>query len=119
MRELVTFTLDGVKMSLRPTFEAYGAIEARFGNLRQVYTTVVTGYATLALLAGIIKIGSDEAGEAFHEDAIQQRLYGNGAFHEDTVLPISDYLAALGWTPEQRKKIAADAAKPTRATRSR
>ncbi len=119
MRELVVFTLDGAKIPLRPTFEAYGAIEARFGNMRQVYTTVVTGFASLEVLSGIIKIGSDEAGETFGEDAIQRRIYANGAFHEDTILPVADFLASLGWTPEQRKKIQADAAKPTRATRSR
>jgi hypothetical protein len=118
MREVVKIKLGGAQFSLRPTFEAYGEIEAQTGKpLRNLYTGVVYGSATLVELSQIVLIGIQQvdgqdvdqrSGAKFQVDTVAQRLWDNGIFSEDVIGPISDYLAALGWTPAQRKKIAAE-----------
>lgn len=118
MREVVHIKLGGAQYLLRPTFEAYGDIEARLGKaLRPIYTAVVTGTATLHEMSQIVHVGllqvdgqgvDDLTGQPISVDAIAKRLYEQGAWSEDVIGPLADFLAALGWTPDQRKKIAAE-----------
>ncbi len=111
MRDLVKITLGAQDYYLRPTFEAYGKIEAVCGNLRDLYATVATGRATLQVLAYVVKVGTDANGEALGQDAIGNRLFEQGPWALETAIePVSAYLAELGWTPEQRKKAQAEAA---------
>lgn len=121
MREAVRIRLARKEYLLRPTFDAYGEIEARHGPLRTVYTAVVTGTATLAVMASIVGIGArqvDGQADDWGDDAIAQRLYEAGAWSEEVILPIGEFVAALGWTPEQRKKHEAAGADDQRAAPS-
>lgn len=120
MREVVKIELGGAVKLMRPTFAAYGDIEARTGQpLRTVYTSIVTGSATLQTMADVVMVGMEQVegqetdprtGVKISAEAIAERLYENGAWSDEVIGPISDFLAALGWTPDQRKKIAAELA---------
>jgi len=120
MRGSVKIVLGGKEKSLRPAFDAYDQIEERLGPLRQVYTSVVTGTATLQAMAHVVYVGMSQiddqlidarTGTNITEEAIAQRLYDAGPWSDDVIGPISDFVAALGWTPDQRKKIAAEVEK--------
>jgi hypothetical protein len=107
---------------MRPTFGAYGDIEARIGSLRQAYSNVMTGIATLRDMAIIVTIGLKAHGEdgqrEFSEDKTAKLLFDEGAWSDDVIASIADFLAALGWTPEQRKKIAAEVQRQEERERS-
>lgn len=115
MREAVQITFGRQVYLLRPTFAAYGDIEARLGSLRTVYTTVASGTATLEAMAFVAYVGMNQVdgqkadpktGIAITEEGVAMGIFENGAWDlEATIKPLSDFLAALGWTPEQRKKI--------------
>ena len=117
MRELTKITLGGAEKLMRPTFAAYGDIEARIGPLRGVYTSVATGTATLEQMAIIVFVGMSQVDDQRRDErtgaditieAIAERIYENGPWSEESIEPVVEYLASLGWTPDQRKKIAAD-----------
>lgn len=120
MRESTNIVLGGAAYIMRPTFAAYGDIESRLGQkLRQVHTSVFSGLASLDEMAKIVHIGiSQEDGQLVDQrtgieitpDGIAEAIYENGAFDlEMTIQPLTAYIASLGWTPEQRKKIEAEA----------
>lgn len=78
--------------------------------LRQVYASAASGMLTIAQTAQIIKIGvdaSEEFSNGFSLENVQKHLFEMGPFSPEVIEPVSNYLASLGWTPEQRKKIAA------------
>lgn len=122
MREVVNLTLGRTQIALRPTFEAYGDIESRVGKpLREIYMAVFSGTAKLNEMAMIVHIGAaqiegqlvdERTGVSMSPDGIARALYEQGPWDLDAVIqPIADYIASLGWTPEQRKKIEAEADK--------
>ena len=113
MRELVKITLGGAEHNLRPTWEAYGEIEARCGPLNGLWQSVGYGTATLAQMAAIVTIGLRAAGSLdgrkIDEATVSQRLYEAGPWSNEVRVPITEYLESLGWTPDQRKKLQAEA----------
>lgn len=120
MREATKISLGGAVKMMRPTFEAYGEIETRTGlPLRSVYTAVVTGSATLETMATVVLVGMSQVdgqtqdartGQGISVEGVAERLYENGVWSDQVIGPIADFLASLGWTPEQRKKIEAELA---------
>lgn len=112
MREVVSIVLGGVEHQLRPTWEAYGEIEARCGPLFQLWQKVGLGGATLQEMAVIVAAGMRAAGSVdgrkIDETSVGRRIYEVGAFSDDVKLPILQFIEALGWTPEQRKKLEAE-----------
>lgn len=115
MREVVKIRLGASECLMRPTYAAYGEIEARLGALRQVYTQVMTGGATLASLAAIVTIGMKQVdqgdGRQVEEQKVAKLIYEAGPWSDDVLVPIGELLASLGWTPEQKGKIEAEAAR--------
>lgn len=115
MREVIKIKLGGAEHAMRPTFEAYGDIEAQLGALRPLYTQVITGSASLSALATIVAIGMRQVersdGRAVEESTVARRIYDQGVWSDEVIIATSEFLAALGWTPEQRKKIEAEAEK--------
>lgn len=115
MREVIKVKLGGAEHAMRPTFEAYGEIEAQLGALRPLYSQVITGAATLHALSIIVAIGMRQVersdGRAITEDTVARRIYEQGVWSDEVIFAASEFLAALGWTPEQKKKIEAEAEK--------
>lgn len=116
MRRTVVISLGGVKISMAPTLRAMEAIESRIAPLRVIYGQVMTGQASLEAMAYIIATGMREhaeyRGEKVSEANCAQMIFDAGPFSEDVITPLADFLAELGWTPEQREKIAAEMEKP-------
>ena len=114
MREGIAMKLGGTDASLLPTFQAYADIERRLGQpLRQIYTLAATGMLPVMDMATVVTIGANEgmlAGDRpLDLNKTAEVLYSAGIFSDEVLVPVVDYLAALGWTPEQRRKIAAAA----------
>lgn len=122
MREISKIRLGAAECLLRPTFAAYGDIEARLGPLRVIYTQVLTGGASLQALAAIVTIGMQQIdqgdGRKVDEQKVAKLIFEAGVWSDDVLIPIGEFLASLGWTPEQKKKIEAEAEKLTKATSS-
>lgn len=122
MREVVRIRLGASECLMRPTYAAYGEIEARLGALRQVYTQVLTGTATLSMLACVVTIGMQQVdqgdGRKVEEQKVAKLIYEAGPWSDEVLIPIGEFLAALGWTPDQKKKIEAEADRVKKATSS-
>lgn len=121
MRTITHITLGGAEYPLRPTYAAYRTIEERSGkSLREVYALSFTGQLSIGMSAVVVHSGMIAARpeEQYREEKIAELLFEEGAFHEDTVLAISEFIANLGWTPAQRKKIEEEAARQETETRS-
>lgn len=121
MREIVSIRLGASDCQMRPNFEAYGEIEARLGPLRTLYTQVVTGGATLSALAWVVTCGMrqiDQGGRQVDEQKVAKMIFEAGPWHDEVIAPIGDFLAALGWTPEQKAKIEAEVERLTGAAPS-
>lgn len=115
MREVVKIRLGASECLMRPTYGAYGDIEARLGPLRQVYANVLTDGATLSALAAIVTIGMKQVdqseGRELDEQKVAKLIYEAGPWSDEVLVPIGELLASLGWTPEQKGKIEAEAEK--------
>lgn len=113
MREAVKIALGGTEFSLRPTWSAYGEIESRCGPLNTLWRNLSIGNVTLQhmtviVAAGIKAAGGSPDGRPVSEDAVSKRLFEQGPWSDEVRVPILEYIEALGWTPEQRKKIQAE-----------
>lgn len=122
MRELVKITLGGSEHFMRPTWEAYGEIESRCGPLNALWRSIGFGTATLKDLATVVTVGMRAAGSVdgrkIDETAVSRRIYEAGPWSDEVTGPILEFLESLGWTPEQRKKLAADLEKNKAKTSS-
>lgn len=114
MREVVTLRLGGVDQVLSPTWGAYADIEARTGkSIRQLWIALLTSSLELRHMAVIVCAGmrASDGGRNISEERTMQLIFESGVWWdlEDGIGPaIIAYLEALGWTPEQRGKIAAE-----------
>lgn len=117
MRDGVDIRLGGVDYSLLPTWQAYSDIEARTGkSLRSLWIALLTSQLELRSMAVIVCAGmrASDASRNIGEDAAARAIFDEGTWWdlEDGIgRRILDYLEALGWTPDQRGKIKAEAAK--------
>ncbi|REF69649.1 hypothetical protein E3U25_18750 [Paracoccus versutus] len=122
MREIIKIRLGASDCLMRPTFAAYGDIETRLGPLRPLYTQILTGSGTLAALACIVTVGMRQTdqgdGRQVDEQKVAKMIFEAGPWSDDVIIPIGEYLAALGWTPEQKGKIEAEAERLAKATPS-
>jgi len=110
VRAATTITLAGVEQTLRPCFSCYRDIEQRCGmSLREVYTLCFTGQLQISHAAVIVTLGMKAADMAdADEQKVAQLLYDSGMWDDVLIAQISEFVASLGWTPEQRKKILAE-----------
>ena len=106
MRQPVKIELEGIEHQLLPTFDAYANIEGRCGALRSLYQRVMTGQVTLVEMGIIVAEGMKANGvKNVDEKAAQLRLFATGPFSDPVIEALGHFIAALGWTPEQKKKL--------------
>lgn len=115
MRPVIEIRLGGALHSMRPTFKAYGDIEAKLSlTIRELYSKASVGVLSLYEMGEIVSIGmseflsEQEGARGVDAEKTRKMLYEQGTWDEALIISITDYLASLGWTPEQRKKITAE-----------
>lgn len=114
MRESIEIMLGGVPYQLRPTWAAYAEIESRTGrSIRSLWVSIASGDVKLAELSAIVVAGMKASDSSMNigEQATMRAVFDEGVWwdQEDGVaLKVVEYLEVLGWTPEQREKIAAE-----------
>lgn len=103
MRDPVLYKMGGKEYPLLPTFAVVAEFEERFYGLLDHLERLMQGKATIQARSFLILQGlkAGDPDRDWDQNAVMERLFDMGYWHESVVLKEAEFIEKLLYTPEQ------------------